>query len=85
MPRYPIERSTNFIVENESWNTVEYDHTSVPGLIYVSLTENKINSIYDDSEENYKEKIRLLFIKEFGEYLFDKGDKVKVLLEEING
>ena len=44
-----------------------------------------INSIYGDTEENYKEKIRLLFIKEFGEYLFDKGDKVKVLLEEING
>ena len=52
MPRYPIERSTNFIVENESWNTVEYDHTSVPGLIYVSLTENKINSIYDDTDNN---------------------------------
>ena len=52
MPRYPIERSTNFIVENESWNTVEYDHTSVPGVIYISLTENKINSIYDDVENN---------------------------------
>jgi len=52
MPRYPIQRATNFIVEEESWNVIEYDHTSVPGLIYISLTENKINSIYDDVNNN---------------------------------
>ena len=48
MPRYPINRSTNFIIEDESWSVIEYDHTSVPGTIYLSLTENKINMIYDD-------------------------------------
>ena len=48
LPRYPIDRATNFIVEEESWTVVEYDHTSVPGVIYLSLTEGKINSIYDD-------------------------------------
>ena len=52
MPRYPIERSTNFIVEEESWSVIEYDHTSVPGTIYLSLTEGKINSIYDDVPNN---------------------------------
>jgi hypothetical protein len=52
MPRYPIERATNFIVEQESWKVVEYDHTSVPGVIYLSLTEGKINLIYDNVEEN---------------------------------
>lgn len=52
MPRYPINRATNFIVEEESWTVVEYDHTSVPGVIYLSLTEGKINSIYDDLDEN---------------------------------
>jgi len=52
MPRYSIDRATNFIVEEESWTVVEYDHTSVPGVIYLSLTENKINSIYDDIENN---------------------------------
>ena len=52
MPRYPIDRSTNFIVEEESWTVVEYDHTSVPGIIYLSLTEGKINSIYDDVNNN---------------------------------
>lgn len=52
MPRYPIERSTNFIIEQESWSVVEYDHTSVPGIIYLSLTENKVNLIYDDLEKD---------------------------------
>ena len=52
MPRYPIDRATNFIVEDESWQVVEYDHTSVPGVIYLSLTENKVNLIYDDLVED---------------------------------
>ena len=52
MPRYPINRGTNFIVQQESWMVVEYDHTSVPGVIYLSLTQNKINSIYDDVPNN---------------------------------
>lgn len=49
MPRYPIDRATNFIVEDESWTVVEYDHSSVPGVIYLSLTETKVNLIYDDT------------------------------------
>ena len=52
LPRYPIDRATNFIVEEESWTVVEYDHSSVPGIIYLSLTEGKINKIYDDIESN---------------------------------
>jgi hypothetical protein len=49
MPRYPIDRATNFIVEDESWTVVEYDYSSVPGVIYLSLTETKVNMIYDDT------------------------------------
>ena len=52
MPRYPIDRATNFIVEDESWTVVEYDHSSVPGVIYLSLTETKINLIYDDTNND---------------------------------
>lgn len=52
MPRREISRSTNFIVEEESWTVIEYDHTSVPGVVYLSLTENKINTIYDDIDNN---------------------------------
>lgn len=59
MPRYPIDRATNFIVEEESWTVVEYDHTSVPGVIYLSLTEGKINSIYDDVENNIADTDKL--------------------------
>ena len=59
LPRYPIDRSTNFIVEQESWNMVEYDHTSVPGIMYLSLTENKINLIYDDVENNLADTDKL--------------------------
>ena len=59
MPRYPINRSTNFIVEEEAWTVVEYDHTSVPGVIYLSLTEDKINSLYDRVEDNLAEIDRI--------------------------
>lgn len=52
MPRFPIDRATNFIVENEGWDVIEYDHTSVPGVIYLSLTESKVNLIYDDLKNN---------------------------------
>lgn len=50
LPRKAINRSTNFIIEEEAWQVIEYDHTSVPGVIYLSLTETKINLIYDDVE-----------------------------------
>ena len=59
MPRYPIDRATNFIVEEESWTVVEYDHTSVPGVIYLSLTENKVNLIYDDVVQNIADTDKL--------------------------
>ena len=59
MPRQPIDRATNFIVEDESWSVVEYDHTSVPGVIYLSLTEGKINIIYDDTTNNIADLDRL--------------------------
>ena len=49
MPYYLIDRATNFIVEDESWTVVEYDRSSVPGIIYLSLTETKVNAIYDDT------------------------------------
>jgi hypothetical protein len=52
MPHYPIDRATNFIVEDESWTVVEYDRSSVPGVIYLSLTESKVNMIYDDLEND---------------------------------
>lgn len=59
MPRYPIDRATNFIIEDELWTVVEYDHTSVPGIIYLSTTEGKVNLIYDDLENDIADIDRL--------------------------
>lgn len=52
MPYFPLDRATNFIVQDESWHTIESDFTSVPGTIYISLTENKVNTIYDDLDND---------------------------------
>ena len=38
-----VDRGINFIIEDESWKMVEADFTSVKGIIYMSLTENKVN------------------------------------------
>ena len=79
MPRYPIDRATNFIVENESWSVVEYDHTSVPGIIYLSLTEGKINLIYDDTENNIADLDKLAqyqVILPENEQIFAVGDVI---------
>jgi predicted AlkP superfamily pyrophosphatase or phosphodiesterase len=59
MPRVNIERGTNFIIEDEHWQLVEYDHTSVAGVIYLSVTENKVNMIYDDLNEDIADTDRL--------------------------
>ena len=80
MPRYPIDRATNFIVEKESWTVVEYDHTSVPGVIYLSLTEGKVNPFYDDLENNIADKDKLanyqLDMPELTQ-IFHLGDHIK--------
>lgn len=59
MPNRNIARDTSFIVEGESWSLVEYDHSSVPGIAYLSLTEEKLNTIYDDTNENIADIDRL--------------------------
>lgn len=70
LPRFPIDRATNFIVEEEAWTVVEYDHTSVPGVIYLSLTEDKVNKIYDDIINNIADR--------------DKLAKYEILISEEN-
>lgn len=80
MPRREISRATNFIVEEESWQLIEYDHTSVPGTIYLSLTENKINNIYDDVENNIADldkRARYSLILPPTTQVFKVGDTIK--------
>ena len=56
-----VDRGTNFIIEDESWKMVEADFTSVQGIIYMSLTENKVNMEYDDLEVDVADTDKLIF------------------------
>lgn len=61
MPRAVVDRGTNFIIEDEGWNLVDSDFTSVPGVIYLSLTESKINTLYDDLKNDIADTDKLAF------------------------
>lgn len=61
MPKVEIDRGTNFIIEDEGWKLVELDWTSVPGIIYLSLTESKINYQYDDTDVDIADTDKLQF------------------------
>ena len=58
MPRPMLEgtdveqlmRGINFIINDEGWVVVECDWTSVEGVVYMSLTESKVNYQYDDTK-----------------------------------
>ena len=43
-----LMRGITFIIENEGWQIIECDWTSVEGISYMSLTESKVNYEYDD-------------------------------------
>lgn len=45
-----LMRGINFIIEDEGWIVIECDWTSVEGIVYMSLTESKINYQYDDRD-----------------------------------
>jgi len=74
MPRVDIDRGTNFIIEGESWSLIELDHTSVPGIIYLSLTESKVNMINDDLINELADTDKIKF-PELDSY-YTVGDRV---------
>ena len=43
-----LMRGIVFIIENEGWVVIECDWTSVEGIVYMSLTESKVNYQNDD-------------------------------------
>lgn len=45
-----LMRGITFIIEDEGWEVIECDWTSVEGIVYMSLTESKVNYQYDDRE-----------------------------------
>lgn len=65
-----IKMGQKFIITERAWFVDEYDATSAPGVTYYSLTEDKIDRLDDDLENelaNYKEK---------GSYQFNMPDKI---------
>ena len=45
-----LMRGITFIIENEGWEVIECDWTSVEGIVYMSLTESKVNYQYDNRD-----------------------------------
>ena len=87
MPRQEIDRGTNFILEDEGWKLVESDFTSVAGIIYMSLTEGKVNYQYDDLNVDVADTDKLKFpelgsmytvgeeiVPDFGEFTFNEWE-----------
>ena len=56
-----LMRGITFIIENEGWQVIECDWTSVDGIAYMSLTESKVNYEYDDRVVDVAELDRLKF------------------------
>lgn len=52
MPYQYISKNTEIIIFDEAWRLVEYDKTSVPGVIYMSFTETKVNELTDDLNQS---------------------------------
>ena len=48
MPYQEIEKETEIMINNEVWRLIEYDKTSVNGVIYLSFGETKLNELADD-------------------------------------
>ena len=45
-----LMRGITFIIDDEGWTVIECDWTSVEGIVYMSLTESKVNYNYDDRD-----------------------------------
>ena len=82
MPRPVLEgtdkdelmRGITFIIENEGWLVIECDWTSVEGIIYMSLTESKVNYQYDDRDIDVADTDRWKFPTL--QPLYTVGDKI---------
>lgn len=80
MPRQDIDRGTNFIIEDEGWTLIEADFTSVEGIIYLSLTENKVNYQYDDRDVDVADTDKWVFPKLLPTY--QVGAVIEPIFEE---
>ena len=75
-----LMRGINFIIENEGWVVIECDWTSVEGIVYMSLTESKVNYQYDDRDIDVADTDRYKFPEL--PTLYKVGDKIEPIFEE---
>lgn len=50
LPHTTMAINTEIIVLDEAWYLVDYDQSSVPGIVFMSFTETNINELRDDIE-----------------------------------
>ncbi len=84
-----LMRGVTFIIENEGWIVIECDWTSVEGIIYISLTESKVNYQYDDRDIDVADTDRYKFpalptLYKVGEQIVPKFEEDTLNQWEIN-
>lgn len=78
MPNKPIPKTVEILINDEAWYLVDYDKVSVPGIIYMSFTESKVNALHDNIEKeiaNY-DKIVDIQIKGIDTIQANIGDEI---------
>lgn len=80
MPTQYIRRQTRIIFNDEAWRVSEFDKSSVEGIIYISLTEDTINDIYDNLEQDIADEPKIAHFEIVGSEKtqnFTVGSEVK--------
>lgn len=72
MPYHDFLRHTRFIIDDQGWILVEIDKSSVKGITYLSLSEQKVNMINDSLEEDIAD------LDKMAQYTIDYSNDTKV-------
>lgn len=78
-PEITMNKRTKFMVEDEVWYLIENDFSSVPGITYLSLCEEKINEIYDDLDNDIADTDKIAIYQILlpdQEQTFEIGDEI---------
>lgn len=46
-----MQKTAEVLTGDESWHMVDYDKISVPGVMFLSFTEDKVNELRDDTKQ----------------------------------
>lgn len=57
--RRDIELGKRFLIDETAWYVVESDYISVKGVLYLAMTEDKVDPYQDDIENNIAETVDL--------------------------